>query len=351
MSEYWYAWRGGPQILKASATSDALLDREIARRTLAAMAAFEGLKTPTSGKFLYALITRYLGSGEYEGLAPRTQKDRRKFLDQIRTGPLGEMELSAFEAKGARTLLLRWRDGFSEHPKTADELMGALQIVLQWGLDRGEVNTNPIAGFPRLYHSNRAEQIWEAPHLAALYPHCAEELNHAVRLAILTGQRLGDLIKLPWTAVGHHAINWQTGKSRGRRTVVIPITDELRSLLKEIPRRASTTILTSGRERPWTESGLASAFRRAKIDAFELLQDKGLGLDVRPLRFHDLRGTAATTFIRAGLSLDDVATILGWEKVRVEQIAARYVTAEAIGLAMVERLRKADARTPQQRKL
>jgi site-specific recombinase XerD len=61
---------------------------------------------------------------------------------------------------------------------------------------------------------------------------------------------------------------------------------------------------------------------------------------IRHLRFHDLRGTAATNFVRAGLDLHDVATVLGWSKAKVEQIAARYVTAKEVGLAMVEKLRR-----------
>ena len=66
---------------------------------------------------------------------------------------------------------------------------------------------------------------------------------------------------------------------------------------------------------------------------------------IRHLRFHDLRGTAATNFIRAGLDLHDVAMVLDWSKAKVEQIAARFVTAEEIGLAMVEKLRRNGAET------
>jgi site-specific recombinase XerD len=55
---------------------------------------------------------------------------------------------------------------------------------------------------------------------------------------------------------------------------------------------------------------------------------------------HDLRGTAATNFIRAGLDLSEVATILGWKKGKAEEIAARYMTRQGIGLAMVEKLRR-----------
>lgn len=53
---------------------------------------------------------------------------------------------------------------------------------------------------------------------------------------------------------------------------------------------------------------------------------------------HDLRGTAATHYILAGLPLDDVATILGWELRRVTEIARCYVTGEAIGMGMIARL-------------
>ena len=258
---------------------------------------------------------------------------------------LGELELRALEARGARAALLAWRDRYAATPKTADELAGVASRVMQWAVDRGELQLNPLAGFPRLYRVNRAEAVWESHHLATLLAHAAPEFAHVVRLAALSGLRLGDLIRLPWTAVGEHAIVWQTGKSRGRTTAVIPIHDELRVLLAEIPRGDSPTVLNSARGRSWTEPGIASAFRRAKLDAAAAAQlaaeDASAASGIEHLRFHDLRGTAATNFIRAGLELDDVATVLGWMKGRVEQIAARYISGEAIGLAMVERLRRA----------
>lgn len=332
-TEFWYAWRGGPRILRASAKSDGLLDREIARLAPAAAAAFEALKHPKDDQFLFGLITKYLESDAFKGLSPRTQKDRRKFLDKVRE-ELGPLELKALKAESARGMLLRWRKKYAATPKTADELLGALATALQWGVDEEECVANPLKDFPRLYKADRADVIWEPQHLAKLLPHCAPELNHAVRLAIHTGLRLGDLIELPWSAVGEHAIVWQTNKSRRRRTVVLPITRELRGLLGEIPRKDSLIILNSARGTPWTGSGLESALRRAKIDA-----------GITGLRFHDFRGTAATNFVRAGLDLADVATVLGWKKAKVEDIAARYVTSEVIGLALVERMRRNEPKT------
>jgi hypothetical protein len=59
---FWYAWRGGPQILRATAKSDALLAKEIDRLSGAAAAAYEGHKRPKDRNFLFGLVTRYLGS-------------------------------------------------------------------------------------------------------------------------------------------------------------------------------------------------------------------------------------------------------------------------------------------------
>ncbi|MDB5431428.1 MAG: hypothetical protein JWP35_2544 [Caulobacter sp.] len=341
VSEFWYAWRGGPRILRASAKSDALLAKEIERLAPAAVIAHQASLRPADKRFLFGLITRYLSSPQFNNdIGERTRHDRRKFLDKARA-ELGEMELRALEARGARRFLIDWRDQYQRTPKTADELLGALSIVLQWAADRGEIASNPAKDFPRIYHVNRADVIWTPADLALLKPHCAPELDHAVRLAALAGLRLGDCIQLPWTAVGEHAVVWQTNKSRGRRTVVVPIYDELRALLQEIPRVDSVTILNSARKRPWTESGLESALRRAKVDADALAIKQGReGSGIRKLRFHDLRGTAATNLIRAGLELNDIATVLGWKKGKVEEIAARYVTAEEIGRAMVAKLQR-----------
>jgi hypothetical protein len=78
-----------------------------------------------------------------------------------------------------------------------------------------------------------------------------------------------------------------------RREAIIPLYDELRDVLARIPKRA-TTVLTNSKRRPWTPDGVGSSFNRAKIDA---------GMNDRNLNFHDLRGTAATRFYIAGLSI------------------------------------------------
>lgn len=107
---------------------------------------------------------------------------------------------------------------------------------------------------------------------------------------------------------------------------MVPITSELRAVLDSIPRRDSPNILTSARGRPWTESGLETSLRKAKIAGGNT-----------GLRWHDFRGTAATNLVRANMPESDVATVLGWSTAKDQEIARRYVTSEEIELAILDR--------------
>lgn len=347
VSEYWYAWRGGPQILKATAKNDGALLLAVARETPAAAQRFEAIRRPRESVTLYGLITRYLDALEDMKGAPRTKSDRRKHLDRVRTD-IGHLEVAALDAKGARKVLVDWRNGYKATPKTADELMGALAKVIKWAMDQGEVHHNPIADVERLYHVDRAEIIWEPHHLELLLKHSAKEFADFVQMAVNTGMRLADLRRVPWSAVGEEAIIFQTGKSRGRRTIVVPMTDALRDVLAVIPRRdTSLTILNSARGRPWSEAGVESALQRAKRDALAEARKRygpEAKSDIEHRRIHDFRGTAATNFIRAGLDDRDIAEVLGWKADRVAEIRRRYVSGQEIGLAIARRLRENKAR-------
>lgn len=341
--EHWYIRDTRERILSVSAKSDALLQAEVERALPAAVEAFNRVRSaPTDKKFLAGLITRYLEAletPEFSHLAPRTKSDRRQTLDRVRTD-LGGMELKALESGNARSFLLNWRKRYADTPRTADALLGDLSLVLTWANDSGEIPVQPIKEFPRLYNADRAEIIWTDYDLAALLPECSLELRCAILLAIHTGARLGDLRKLTWSAVGENAMTWQTGKSNRRRTVVVPITPELRQVLSECPRSdGALTILVSSRKRPWTQPGIETALRKAKIEADKKLAAKGDERRLKPLRWHDFRGTAATTWIRTGMELQDVATILGWETAKVKEIARRYVSSETMAVAILDRWR------------
>jgi hypothetical protein len=66
-------------------------------------------------------------------------------------------------------------------------------------------------------------------------------------------------------------------------------------------------------------------------------QGAGAVTGLNGLTFHDLRGTAATHRVLAGISPEDVATELGWEPERVYEIIRRYVSDEAMASGLILR--------------
>jgi integrase len=157
---------------------------------------------------------------------------------------------------------------------------------------------------------------------------CSADVAYAVDLAAHTGLRLGDLLRLSWSHVGEDAITITSGKSKHRRTAIIPLYDGLRAVLASIPKR-STTILTNIRRRPWTANGFGTAFDRAKTAA---------SLKDRDLHFHDLRGTAVTKFYIAGLPERVIAEIMAWEEEHVSKIIRRYVDRSAATKALIRQI-------------
>lgn len=328
-AEYWYAWRGGPRILAAKARSDADLDAAIPAHVAEAGEAYRAAVKPSAPKdLLGGLIVSFLESPDFAKLAPRTKGDLQKHLDVTRKR-WAELPLEALKAEGMRKAILDWRDTYGRTPKTADAYMGALGRVLSWAKKRGDIPLNPIERAPRIYSANRADRIWTRADLAKLLRRQPRPFQRAILLAAYTGLRLGDLVDLTWAEVGEDAITVATNKSGERTIAVVPIIPKAAAILKHIGRKDVGCVLTHSRGKPWTEWGLQTAMQRAKVKA-----------GVTGLRFHDLRGTAATNFIRGGLPLADVAGIIGWETKQVERIARRYVTSEAVAAGMLERLRQ-----------
>jgi integrase len=328
-AEYWYAWRGGPRILAVQARSDAELDALLPAQVAGATELYnKAVKPPPPPDLLESLIVAFLASPDFAGLGARHKADLQRYMIPVRKR-WSALPLEALKAEGMRKAALDWRDSYGATPKTADAYLGALARVLSWGKERGDIPVNPLEKAPRIYKANRAEAIWTKPQLIALLKGRPAEFRRAVLLAAFTGLRLGDLVGLAWADVGENAITIATNKSKGRTIVVLPITPKVRAILKQIGRKDVGAVLTHSRGMPWTEWGLQTAMQRAKKDA-----------GITGLRFHDLRGTAATHLIRAGVEPADVAIIMGWETKRVMSIARRYVTAEAVAAGMLERLRR-----------
>jgi len=319
--DYWYAWRNGPRLLGKPGTPQFL--QELADAVAAR-------HSPDSAK-LAGLIAQYKASSDFLDLSQSTKDLWLPWLDKIQDH-FGKLSIRQFDRISIKPEIVRWHKSRKATPRAADTGLQVLSRLLTFGMSEGRLSKNACEGIDHLHFSDRADAIWTPEDLARLLPHASLEMAQAVRLAALTGLRRGDLLKLSWTHVhlDKSYIELKTNKSRGRRSVLIVIYAELRELLESLPRKA-TTVLTSSKERPWTGDGFGSSW-------WKTLRDAGMGN--ADLHFHDLRGTAATNFFRAGFKDREIAETLGWSEDRVEGLIDRYVKRDEI---IRDRIRRMDA--------
>jgi hypothetical protein len=65
---------------------------------------------------------------------------------------------------------------------------------------RPRAAANYLRGFKRLYHADRSEIIWLPEHIAAFMKAAPIEMQRALILGLHTGQREGDILRMPWSA-------------------------------------------------------------------------------------------------------------------------------------------------------
>lgn len=343
---YWYAWKGGPRLPGKPGSLEfmAAYNQAVSDR-----------KTPTS-ETLRSLASRYKASPEFQKLSPGTKQEWNRWLSRIMTDAeadplaIGDLPIEALDDRRVRAVILEWRDQWADRPRSADYAIQVLSRVLSWSVGRGLLAINAAAGIEQLYRSNRADMIWTADEIerfavAAKSP----EVGFIIRLAAVTGLRREDLATLAWSHVGELAIVKPTGKSRGQRTVVVPLVEEAKTLLAEIREQqrlrhaelclkaelkkrpappAALTVLSNTRGRPWTVTGLEHQIMDARQSASPPINK----------HLHDCRGTFATRLRKAGLTAPEIADILGWDEDRAKRILAVYVDRNEIVRSIADRI-------------
>jgi integrase len=246
---------------------------------------------------LLGVLQGYQASDEFRGLAPRSRTDYIRKIKLIEK-EFGDFPLSALTDRRTRGIFKTWRESLAvASRRQADYAWVVLARVLSWGMDRGLVLVNPCARGGRLYRGSRAEKIWTADDEAAFLKSGPTHLHLALTLALWTGQRQGDLLRLPWSAYDGSKIRLR--QSKGGVRVAIPVGAPLKAALDGADKR-SVIILTNSSGEPWTSDGFRASWRKACKRA-----------GVVGVTFHDLRGTAVTRLAIAGCTEAEIATITG----------------------------------------
>ena len=220
-------------------------------------------RAPTDTGTFSSLVTGFIESPEFQKLAEKTRKDYRRYLDNLRD-EFGSLPIDALSDRRIRQDFFDWRDQYAATPRTADYAWSILRRVLSWAYDRGKIEINHAINPGRLYDSDRSDLIWLPEHISAFCKVASDELKLALVLAISTGQRQGDLLKMTWGQYDGAWINHR--QSKGKRRVSVPIHKDLKKVLDHVPRR-STLILTTPTGLPWKSDWFRNRWRQASVAA------------------------------------------------------------------------------------
>jgi integrase len=204
---------------------------------------------------LLSILQGYQASGEFLGRAARTRFDYIRHIKAIEK-EFGDFPLSALTDRRTRGVFMAWRDRLANRSRRqADYAWTVLALILAWALNRSLIAANPCEKGGRLYRGSRADKIWTADDEARFLEHAPAYLHLPLLLALWTGQRQGDLLRLPWSAYDGTHIRLRQAKTGARVKVLVGA--PLKAALDAATRR-STIILTSKSGRPTRHSGHAA---------------------------------------------------------------------------------------------
>lgn len=221
VKKYYYVGKGGPRIDAEPGTPEFLrLYGESIKS-----------KKPNGGT-MGTLIDYYRDSEEFKNASIHSKRSYLRYLGLI-DAKFGTMPIAAIEDKRARGEFKTFRGSFASTPRKADYVWTTLARVLSVAKDHGKICVNVCERGGRLYDADRSDIIWRADDIRKFCGLASVELQAALLLALWTGQRQGDLLKLSWKNYDGACIRLRQAKAKGGkgRRVTIPVGGPLKLAL------------------------------------------------------------------------------------------------------------------------
>ena len=251
---------------------------------------------PGAGTFT-ALIADYKRSPEWRAKADSTRQLNEHHL-KIIAEILGDKQVERLRA--SHVLQLRDKIAAEGTLRKADHIVSMLSAIIAWGIPREYAEVNPCREIGKLSGGD-GWAPWEKADIDYARENLPVRLWHAAALALHSGQRQGDLIRMDWSMIREGVLHVRQEKTGTR--LWIPLHRDLAAVLETIP-RVSTRILTNASGRPWQSGFKASWQDIMNTPAFAPFRE-------RRLVFHGLRKSAVNTLLEAGCTEAQVSAITG----------------------------------------
>jgi integrase len=178
----------------------------------------------------------------------------------------------------------------------------SFELGKRWNIAGAEIN--PVRGVARPRFNNARQRYLSADEAQRLRlaVECSSnpQLKHIVGLLLLTGARVGELLKAKWQDVDLERRLWLIPETKTGRPRHVPLSQSAIDIIKQLPKLDGCAFLVPNLDtgRPFTT--LKKGWHTARREA-----------DLPGLRIHDLRHSAASFMINGGIDLYAVGRILG----------------------------------------
>ena len=179
-------------------------------------------------------------------------------------------------------------------PATINRSLGAMKTALTIAWQKGLTPIDYGQRIKRLPENNARHTYLSIDQVKSLGDACSEQVRAAIWIALLTGCRRGEILKLTPADIDGTRLRIQSGNTKMLKERTCPIVPALRPWLEYIPLQINF-------------EGLKSGFRRGREKA---------GLAVN---FHDLRHSCASLLINMGFPLEVIRDILGHTSVKTTE--------------------------------
>jgi integrase len=264
-------------------------------------------KAPEPDRESFAwLIARYRKSAEFNALRPLTRLDYDKTLDLI-VAELGEQPFALTTSK----MIKQVRDDHAATPRKAHKFKQMVSRLYSWAAEEGLAEINPAAPIKRLKVRAKAITPWSESEIAAFLSTAPLWLQTPILLALYTGQRREDVVRMTWADYQGAII--RVKQSKTGEPLDIACHKALRSHLSSIRTAFGGPIARNAKGKPFTANSLSQALRR---------QVEGMEGFPKDRSMHGLRYAAAARLDEAGCTLAEAVAVLGH---RTYQMAHRYM--------------------------
>tara|TARA_R110000764_G_scaffold12486_6_gene36574 strand:+ start:2370 stop:3257 length:888 start_codon:yes stop_codon:yes gene_type:complete len=252
---------------------------------------------------------KFFDSPEFYRTKEGTQHDYRRFIT-VMLADVGDIPLNDIRNIQAKDAYELWL-GRGRH--MANHIVTASTRLWNYGLSEELMDrSNPFASITRVATRPR-KVVWSKEQVTAFLAYAYQKFEYRnvgliVQMSYEWGQRLGDMRLLTWDAVDLDQCRVDIEQSKRGASVHLPISEDLTAMLLQqkedfdfqkwvVPR----VVPEGGAYHPYSLKSLSYTGRRVI---------QGAGLPDK-LRMMDLRRTATTEMVEAGVSLPQIMAVTG----------------------------------------